>query len=263
MRDEEENNIKIQQVSVRYWLGENWGEEEVYQIVESSSKPLVGIINKNTPLAKAIIGKKAGDIVSVNIKTKYLIESIIAEPELLDLIESGRLLFRTNDDIGLIDTGLKLFGLLIKATVVPKDIKNICELVVSAHLNQNDVLSAIEWINALPSNIDGLEYTKKTLNEIKQKQRGIKIDDISDTYLLNRLANLHKNLKAYNKAKLIYLKSFDVNKKDIFTLNGLGGVCRAAGWHQDGIKHYNMAFELSPNDAYRKAFCFSGGYTSR
>ena len=169
------------------------------------------------------------------------------EKELFEAINLGRSLSRIHDDQGLIDIGLKLAGLIVKATVLPMEINEFCGLVVSAHLNHNDVLSATEWIDTLPSNIRGLNSLKEKLKTIEQQQGGVKIEDISDPSILNKLAKLHKVLKAYRKAELIYLKSLDL-KNDRFTLNGLGGVCRDAGWHPDGIKYYNMAFELSPNE---------------
>jgi len=170
------------------------------------------------------------------------------QKRLFDFVRSGQSLFKESDDVGLINIGLELTNLLVKSTVIPKQTRNLCEFIVSAHLNQNDVMSAIEWINTLPRNIKGLESIKSRLHEIKEQQRDIKIDNISDTYLLNSLAKLHKNLKAYRKAKFIYLRSFNIDRSNIYALNGLGGVCREAGWYEDGIKYYDMASELTENE---------------
>lgn len=174
----------------------------------------------------------------------------IKEVTVTDLLKNSRLLFLKEKDIELIEIGKKLGELLIKATAVPQEVNELCQYIISAHLNVDDVFCAIEWTNTLPSNIKGLESIKNKLNKLKEQQRGMKIENINDTYLLINLGKLHREFKAYKKAKIIYLRSLDLaidDKKRIFSLNGLGGVCRDARWYLDGIEYYNIANKLSLN----------------
>ena len=55
------------------------------------------------------------------------------------------------------------------------------------------------------------------------------MEDIRDYYTLNRLAALHKDLFAYNKALSIYQQSLEFNPHNCVTYNGRGGIYKEVG----------------------------------
>ncbi len=240
--------MKYAEITVKYWLEDEWGENEIYEIVEEVSDPENGRININTPLARAIINKKPQDIITVN-GGKYLVIDIISEATLLELIASSYEYFKKEDNESLIMAGWKLAKIISNSIKPPRDFKTACMYIISAHLTLKDVEEAIKWLDIIESHGYDVIFIKEKLLQIKKEQSGLTVEDIDDAFTLNQLAKLNKQLCAYKNSLLIYKRSINIDANNVFTYNGIGGLCRAAGWLNEGIDYYSKGLQISYNSA--------------
>jgi len=61
---------------------------------------------------------------------------------------------------------------------------------------------------------------------------------------LHQISDLYKDLKAIKKAKIILLKSLQIDQRNKYTLNKLGKISRLSCSYQDGIDYYIKALDI-------------------
>lgn len=239
--------MQILQATVRFWMGDCWGEDEIFKIVQGTSYPENGEINSNTELAKALLKKKPDEIIELKTGVKYLIVEMITEPDIFEVMDLCAESYIANKDYDLIKLGRKLATKIADAVKIPKGIKDLTAMIVSAHLNVSDVKNALQWINEIEKHgIDVVEIKEKLI-KLDKLQMGIDIENIKNTRLLNDLGRLHRQLKAYTKSLKLYEQSLNLDKGNIYTLNSMGAVYRDLKMYDDGIDCYLEALKIIKN----------------
>jgi len=237
----------LEEVKIRFYEGDIWGNVETYKIVDGTGNPEDGTINNDSPLALKLSNCQVGDIIELLEGVRCKIEDVSFEQTFPDLVKQGTQYFNVQNDDGLIDIGWKLLKLLSKTVVTTRELDTLCLKVVSAHLTVNDAQKAIEWISQITDNKYDLAQIKHGLTQIIETQGDLVLEDITNTFLLNRLGLLHKKLNAFRKASYIYERSLMIDSNNVYTYNSLGSVCKEAGWHDKAIYNYNRGLMISDN----------------
>lgn len=158
--------------------------------------------------------------------------------------------FESGDNKKVIEAGNKLISLVVNitkgSTINIKD--NVVDMIISAHLEYKDVISAIEWVEKLPLN-KNITNIKKRLYEIRDSQKGFEIDDIKDVFLLINLGKLHRELKALDKAKSILQRALNLEPNNIYALNAFGSLSRNRNEYKKGINCYKNSLKVKKNEA--------------
>lgn len=77
----------------------------------------------------------------------------------------------------------------------------------------------------------------------------IPVEEIKDYNVLISLGKLHKEVKAYDRAMLIYDKAISIDTSNPVAYNGLGGVHRQAKKYNEAIKMYEDAYMMKAQPA--------------
>jgi pentatricopeptide repeat protein len=164
------------------------------------------------------------------------LKNIINEVSRLDTVPN------TADII--IKNGWKIVELLTSRISISRELNDLSRVIVSAYINNGDVEDALEWVNEISKKGYKLDNIKGNLENIIKYQKGRHILDIRDNQTLNCIGSFHRELKAFNKAKSIFLRALELEPKSTYSLTQLGRLCRDAGWYQEGISFYNEAIAI-------------------
>lgn len=158
--------------------------------------------------------------------------------------------FELGDNKKVIEVGNKLINLVVNMTKSSTiNIKNnAVDMIISAHLEHKDAISAIEWVEKLPPS-KNITNIKQRLYEIRDSQKGFEIDDIKDVFLLINLGKLHRELKALDKAKLILQRALNLEPNNIYALNAFGSLRRNRNEYEKGINCYENSLKVKKNEA--------------
>lgn len=144
-----------------------------------------------------------------------------------------------------VELSWKLTEFLSETAGIPEEVNKIKDKAVSAHLNLGELDKAVQWLGRLEAFGVDVLLIKQKLLEMKRLQRGIPLENLADTSVLNTLGGLHKDLKAYDQAYKLYKKSFALDNTNFVALNGLGGICRKLNRYKEGIGYYKKALALA------------------
>ncbi|MEH6938321.1 hypothetical protein V7056_10730 [Bacillus sp. JJ664] len=147
----------------------------------------------------------------------------------------------------IIENGWKLTELLTSKIKIRVDVKEISSIIVSAHIDHNDINKAIEWLDEMSKCGYEFPYITKKLMGINKLQNGHHLENITDNRTLNSIASLYKELKAYNKAKSVLVRALELQPNNRYSLAQLGGIYRKLQMHSEGIIQYEKSLKIQEN----------------
>lgn len=144
---------------------------------------------------------------------------------------------------------LVMNGVALKSFV---GFRETCKKIVGFYLSHKDISDAIEWISAIEAADDKfrgkMSAIVNPLKEIYKIKGSYKIEDIKDTEILKNIAELHKDLEAYEKALSVYERCLELEPYNMILLNTMGGLCKKANWHDKAAKYYKQTLNIEPNN---------------
>jgi tetratricopeptide (TPR) repeat protein len=232
-------------VSFRNETGD-WEDVETFKISSNLSDSENGVLFEKTALAEAALQTGINKVGRLPSGVTFLLVDKVVEYNLEDYISDVDKL-KTVPDEELIKIGNRLPELILKAIEIPEGIINLCNLIITAKLNNEELSSCISYLEELK--VLGIEVgeTIAKLINLQMVQGALEIDNITDVKILNKISGLYRDLKALKKAKTILLKSLDMDDRNSVTLNRLGGVCRASCSYEEGISYYKKSLNIRPN----------------
>jgi tetratricopeptide (TPR) repeat protein len=141
----------------------------------------------------------------------------------------------------------KIIDLINSNITLSQDMNEASRIIVSVHLNNDDIDNAIRWVNEMISRGQKLYHIKEKLIKLKELQNGIHINNIRDNKTLNSIGQLYRELKSFTKGREVYLRAHTLQPRNTISLTQLGRLCRDAGWHDEGITWYEKAINIIPN----------------
>lgn len=152
-----------------------------------------------------------------------------------------------NNTINYLETinyGRKIIELLKNNIQITKDVKSVSNVIVSAHLNNNELENATLWVDELIKYGHNLYHIKNKLVSLKNLQGGLNLNDIRNNRTLNSIGKLYRELKAYLKAREVYERALKLEPRNTYTLTQLGRLCKDAKWLSDGIMYYEQSLNI-------------------
>jgi hypothetical protein len=232
---------------------EKWNEE-IMEKIKCLFEKVDGIygygfeINENDELTTLIEINNVGDVVILSNGVKCLIVDIQSNPLHEIINEIKNLANEDGSDTRLVENGWRINDFLISNIHLSHEIKGeineISRIIVSAHLNNDNLQNAINWVNEISKFGYKLNHIKSKLLEIMKLQNGLYISDIRDNRTLNSIGLLYRELKTYPKAKTIYLRALELDPRNILSLTQFGALCRKAGWYDEGISYFEQAINI-------------------
>jgi tetratricopeptide (TPR) repeat protein len=223
-------------------------EPETYKVINTESCLEKNEINSQAPIVQAILNNNCKTTrISLSKDVFYLVIDVKYEQNLEELIDYYINQSQLNEE-DTIYFGWKLVETLVSSIEISKDLNGIFTGVVSAHLNTGDIENAILWVKRLEELGNSLNNIKEKLEIIAKKKMGKHIDDINNPFVLREIANLHKELGAIKRAKLILLRALDIDTKNIYVLTTLAATCKDLRDYEEGIYYCERALSINNFD---------------
>jgi tetratricopeptide (TPR) repeat protein len=144
----------------------------------------------------------------------------------------------------IIENGWKITELLSSKIKLKVDVTSISGIIVSTHLNHDDIDRALEWIEEMSRCNYEFPEIKHKLIEIKELRNGHHIENITNNKTLNSIAQLYRELRAFAKAEKILLRALELQPNSTYSHTQLGGLYRKTKFYLGGINHYEKALKI-------------------
>ncbi len=210
----------------------SYGKEHIIGVKQYNNVPIENGFNFNSFLDKY----KNSNGIDQNIQNSNAVDTLANEVLILNKSQGNYQ--------KIIENGWKITNLLKSKIKLTFDVKNISSIIVSTHLNHEDISKSIEWIEEMSRCGYQFPDIKYKLMEIKRLQAGYHLENITNNNTLNSIARLYKELKAYSKAEIILLRALELQPNSTYTLTQLGGLYRKLRYHEDGITHYQRSLRI-------------------